>query len=184
LVDVLRIYVVKCHGISQDPQGNYVMVMEYIEDSSLMPCLKRNSLSSNSKGGFSYLCFIVFRLDEIHKKELIHCDLHTGNVLKKNDKLCFITDLGLCRPINETDQGKVYGVTPYIAPEVLRGKPYTKASDIYSFGILTYELLNNTYPYHEFAHDNFLAVKICQGLRPNLNEIIAPQSLKDLIEKC
>ncbi|RIA86791.1 kinase-like domain-containing protein, partial [Glomus cerebriforme] len=52
-----------------------------------------------------------------------------------------ISDLGLCRPVNQPNvNNDVYGVLPYIAPEVLRGKPYTKAADIYSFGIIMWEM--------------------------------------------
>ncbi|MCE8163182.1 MAG: serine/threonine-protein kinase [Candidatus Moeniiplasma glomeromycotorum] len=97
---------------------------------------------------------------------------------------CYITDLGLCRPASETNNEKVFGVLPYIAPEVLRGRPYTQASDIYSFGIVAYEVLSSLPPYHDLPHEVFLATKICQGLRPNLDNIIAPQLLKDLISQC
>jgi serine/threonine protein kinase len=44
--------------------------------------------------------------------------------------------LGLSCPANEEDSGKIYGQMPYVAPEVLNNQPYTKASDIYSFGII------------------------------------------------
>ncbi|CAG8676761.1 2358_t:CDS:10, partial [Ambispora leptoticha] len=59
-----------------------------------------------------------------------------------------ITDLGLCQPVNSQKQeGKIFGVLPYVAPEVLQGQPYTQASDIYSWGIIAYELFANSYPY-------------------------------------
>jgi serine/threonine protein kinase len=52
----------------------------------------------------------------------------------------FITDFGLSHPANHQKQeGQIFGVLPYIAPEVLRGRPYTKKADIYSFGIVAYE---------------------------------------------
>src|SRR5688500_2358391 len=86
-------------------------------------------------------------LESIHKKELVHRDFHPGNILLNNlffgllnDYYCYITDLGLCRSANEKDNDMVYGVLPYVAPEVLLGKPYTQASDIYSFGIVIYEI--------------------------------------------
>ena len=66
-----------------------------------------------------------------------------------------------------------------MAPEVLRGQSYTRASDVYSFGIVAYELFAGNPPYHDLAHDEFLALKICQGLRPSLSEIVVPH-FKDL----
>jgi serine/threonine protein kinase len=50
--------------------------------------------------------------------------------------------MGLCKPADYDDTKKsIYGVLPYVAPEILRGQNYTFASDIYSFGIIMYEVL-------------------------------------------
>ena len=72
---------------------------------------------------------------------------------------------------------------PYVAPEVLRGKTYTQSADIYSFGILACEILSGLPPYHNLSHDDFLALKICQGLRPKFNVKI-PLLLENLIDQC
>jgi len=47
--------------------------------------------------------------------------------------------MGLSKPVNVKDKKKVFGVLPYVAPEVLQGQPYTQMADIYSFGIVAYE---------------------------------------------
>src|SRR6266498_882937 len=88
------------------------------------------------------LSSIAHGLNKIHKQGLIHRDFHAGNILGQDPYRCCITDLGLCRPVNEEDNGEIYGVLPYVAPEVLRGQPYTQDSDIYSFGIVSYEVLS------------------------------------------
>ena len=81
-------------------------------------------------------------------------------------------DMGLCKPADynasENTKKSTYGVLPYMAPEVLRGQNYTKASDIYSFGIIMYEVISGLPPYHDVSHDNNLAIKICQGLDQSL----------------
>jgi serine/threonine protein kinase len=133
-------------------------------------------------------------LDVIHKQDLVHQDLHAGNILnqktEENDFIraeSLIADLGLSQPVNcQKKEGKIYGVLPYIAPEVLRGHPYTKASDIYSFGIIMYELLTNSYPYLNYLEleDIELPLEICQDLRPELEEVKMPQVCKDLIKRC
>jgi len=128
---------------------------------------------------------ITYGLIHIHKNELMHRDLHIGNILKLKYKT-FITDMGLCKPADSTlenTKSKIYGVLPYIAPEVLRGQNYTKASDIYSFGIIMYEVISGLPPYHDISHDNNLAIKICQGLRPRFN-IKVPQLIVHLIKRC
>ncbi|RIA93331.1 hypothetical protein C1645_819518 [Glomus cerebriforme] len=93
---------------------------------------------------------------------LVHRDLHSGNVLGSGGEHggiegFTITDLGLCRPVNVENKTEVYGQIPYVAPEILEKDenepaPYTQASDVYSFGMVAYELLANCPPYnHSFS---------------------------------
>ena len=77
--------------------------------------------------------------------------------------------MGLCKPADDESKNNTYGVLPYIAPEILRGQNYTKAADIYSFGIIMYEVISGLPPYHDISHDNSLAIKICQGFRSRFN---------------
>ncbi|POG74675.1 kinase-like domain-containing protein [Rhizophagus irregularis DAOM 181602=DAOM 197198] len=95
--------------------------------------------------------------------------------------------MGLCKPANynapENAKNKIYGILPYIAPEILRGQNYTKAADIYSFGIIMYEVISGLPPYYDVGHDINLAVKICKGLRPRFN-IKVPKLIVHLIKKC
>ncbi|POG69072.1 kinase-like domain-containing protein [Rhizophagus irregularis DAOM 181602=DAOM 197198] len=130
---------------------------------------------------------IATGLKDIHNKGLIHQDFHCGNILSNNIHQAFITDLGLCQPANvkssQNSNKKIYGVLPYVAPEVLRGKEYTQASDIYGYGIIAYEICTGFPPYHDIAHDEFLAMKICNGLRPKSNYKI-PQLILDIINQC
>lgn len=179
-------YIVRCYGISQDPEtNNYIMVMDYIKGNNMREFLQNNHEKLDFWDKSHMLLSIVERLYSIHKKGLIHCDLHPGNILSCDYVECIITDLGLSKPAGEKySKGKVYGVLPYVAPEVLRGQSYTQASDIYSLGVIVYEILSGKPPYYKYVHDEFLAVKICEGLRPNIDEITAPQLLKDLIGRC
>ena len=165
--------IVRCLGITKDPEtNNFMMIMNYICNGSLRQHLNINFNSFNLESKLWNLYCIVIGLREIHNNKLIHHDFHCGNILF-SDHYPYITDLGLCQPANvKTSQSgdkKIYGVLPYVAPEVLRGKEYTQASDIYGFGIIAYELCTGLPPYHDIAHNEFLATKICQGLRPKSN---------------
>ena len=91
--------------------------------------------------------------------------------------------MGLCGEVGNIDETKIYGVMPYVAPEVLRGKPYTQAADIYSFGMIMYFVATGKQPFVNHAHDNLLALKICNGIRPEINEQV-PKCYIDLMEKC
>jgi len=74
---------------------------------------------------------------EIHVKNYIHHDLHSGNIFSYDLCEYAIGDLGLCQQIidKKDNKNKIYGVIPYLAPEVLSKKPYTEESDVYSFGM-------------------------------------------------
>src|SRR5205085_860100 len=110
-------------------------------------------------------------------------DFHSGNILFNNNNI-YIGDLGMCQPANnEAKKEGIYGVLPYMAPEVLHGYQYTKAADIYSFGIVMNEFMSEETPYNNIPHDHFLAVKICKGFRPIISED-TPKLLADLITKC
>ncbi|RIA87721.1 kinase-like domain-containing protein [Glomus cerebriforme] len=84
---------------------------------------------------------------------------------------------------SENTKNNIYGVLPYVAPEILRGQNYTKAADIYSFGIIMYEVFSGLPPYYDVNHDSNLVIKICLGLRPKFN-IKVPQLIVHLIKRC
>ena len=178
--------VITCYGITQDPKTNsFMMVMEYAENGSLRQSLNNSFNSMDWKKKLDILQNIAYGLNKIHDNKLIHHDFHCGNIL--NGYKTLITDLGLCQPANvktsQNENKKIYGVLPYVAPEVLRGKEYTQASDIYGFGIIAYEVCTGLPPYHDIAHEEPLAIRICQGLRPKSNYKI-PQLILDIIKQC
>ncbi|RIA79189.1 kinase-like domain-containing protein, partial [Glomus cerebriforme] len=179
--------ITRLYGITQDPDTkNYMMVLDYAYNGSLRNYLDKSYNKLNWKTKIKNLYHIASGLNEIHRIGLIHRDLHTGNILKKT-YLTYITDMGLCKPADynalENTKKSVYGVLPYIAPEILRGQNYTKAADIYSFGIIMYEVCSGLPPYHDVSHDINLAMKICQGLRPRFNNKV-PQLIVHLIKCC
>ncbi|GBC54436.1 kinase-like domain-containing protein [Rhizophagus irregularis DAOM 181602=DAOM 197198] len=162
------------------------MVME-LKEGGLRQHLNNNFISLDWRQKLRSLQGIAYGLKDIHNNGLIHRDFHCGNILSNFDEKAFITDLGLCQPANvETSHDsdkKIFGVLPYVAPEVLKGKEYTQQSDTYGFGIIAYEICTGYPPYHDIAHDDFLAMKICQGLRPTSNYKI-PQLIFDIINRC
>ncbi|CAI2176962.1 8738_t:CDS:2 [Funneliformis geosporum] len=104
----------------------------------------------------------------IHREDAIHRDLHSGNILYlKYNNEWYIGDLGICGPIDKPLKS-VYGNLPYIAPEVIFGKESTKASDIYSIGMLMWEISSGQPPFAYFDHNYDLVTKIVNGMRPNI----------------
>ncbi|RIA87963.1 kinase-like domain-containing protein [Glomus cerebriforme] len=200
-------YIIGLYGITQDPNTkNYIMVLDYAENGTLRNYLNKSYDMLNWEDKIGNLLNIAVGLNEIHMNELIHRDLHIGNILHNKHYAC-ISDMGLCIPAAihrdshignkhytciserlckpaalENTKKNFYGVLPYVAPEILQSQNYTKAADIYSFGIIMYEVISGLPPYYNLSY-NDLAIKICKGLRPSFN-IKVPQLIVHLIKRC
>ncbi|RGB40849.1 kinase-like domain-containing protein [Rhizophagus diaphanus] len=129
--------VVKCYGLTQDPtNGDYMLVM-HILDKDLRKYLQ---YQHTWKEKINIVEKIISALYNIHSHRAVHRDLHSGNILYLQYNDCwYISDFGFCGPADKPLKS-IYGNLPYIAPEVIIGKEYTFASDIYSFGILMWEI--------------------------------------------
>src|SRR5581483_2959867 len=126
---------------------------------------------------------IIYAISLIHGENAIHRDLHSGNILFHQINQNFrISDLGFCGPADKP-LNSIYGNLPYIAPEVIIGKETTKASDIYSFGILMWEISSGQPPFVDYEHDYELAMKMVNGMRPKIVPGILLE-YRELMEQC
>ena len=90
----------------------------------------------------------------------------------------------MCQSSNEKDNpNKIFGVVPYLAPEVLSKKPYTKESDIYSFGMIMWEFTTGKKPFHDRPHNSSLISDILNGERPQITDD-TPKFYSELMKKC
>ena len=158
------------------------MLLQYAEGGSFNNWTK---MKYNWNEEIYRLRWIIQGLEQIHEKKMVHRDFHIGNILiDKTSLVTYISDMGLCGEVGNVDASKIYGVMPYVAPEVLRGKPYTQAADIYSFGMVMYFVATYKQPFDDRAHDQDLALSICNGIRPEITEKDAPKFYIDLMKKC
>ncbi|GBC22896.1 kinase-like domain-containing protein [Rhizophagus irregularis DAOM 181602=DAOM 197198] len=162
-------YIIPVLGITQHPDTLNYMAIIY-----LLPGNLRNNLPGikyNPNDKFRILFAISIVLEAIHDSDLVHGDFHSGNILYAGKGIAYTSDLGLCGPVNRSNtKDEIYGVLPYMAPEVLRGNPYTKAADIYSLGIIMWELASGTPAFYNVSYDFQLHLDICEGIRPKIAE--------------
>ncbi|GBB87504.1 hypothetical protein RclHR1_00140008 [Rhizophagus clarus] len=175
-------FIVGCHGLTQDPlNGNYMLVLNRM-DINLREYLNQNHNKLTWKERIQIVHFIVKAIFFIHKENAIHRDLHSGNILFNRDNQGFyISDLGFCGPAN-IPLNSIYGNLSYIAPEVIVNKKYTFASDIYSIGMLMWEISSGQPPFIN-KHDYDLAIKIVNGMRPKIVPG-TPLEYKELMVQC
>ncbi|RHZ57504.1 hypothetical protein Glove_386g55 [Diversispora epigaea] len=178
--------IIKCYGVTQDPQTkNYAFVLEYIPDGDLNHFIHKNFEEFTWESKLDYLNSIIDGIKNIHDKEIIHRDLHSGNILVRNVPI--ISDLGFSQPANIDSnlsrESQIYGVIPYMAPELFKNQPYSYASDIYSLGMIMWQLTSGHRPFHDQEHGPKLIIDILDGKRPEITED-TPERWASLMKRC
>jgi eukaryotic-like serine/threonine-protein kinase len=129
--------------------GIYYMVMEYVQGRSVRELLNADGRLAPAQAA-EILRQTLAALEHAHARGIVHRDLKPENILITNDGVVKLTDLGLARAFADaknTRAGAVTGTVQYLAPEQIRGEPADPRSDLYSLGIVAYELLTGDLPY-------------------------------------
>ncbi|PKC56931.1 hypothetical protein RhiirA1_541865 [Rhizophagus irregularis] len=183
-------HIIKYYGITQDPKTkDYMIIMQYANGGDLCNYLRKNFTNITWGDKLVIILEISRGLDCIHKENFIHRDLHSGNILSVKSRnysinyKWYIGDLGLSQPANIISNDEIYGVIPYIAPEVFNGKAFSKESDIYSMGMIMWELTTGRKPFSDIEHNTELILKIVDGKRPEITKD-TPDCFAKLIKKC
>ncbi|KAG9300862.1 hypothetical protein G9A89_000004 [Geosiphon pyriformis] len=178
------------YGITQNAETlEYGIVMPFAKLGNMRKYLSTNFYSMSWFDKLKIAHIIGIGLSQIHSFGMVHRDLHSGNILQFSNEHINIGDLGLCQPVkNEatttTEEKKIYGVIPYIPPEVLRGENFTTAGDIYSYGMLLWELATGKPPFYDRDHDQILIMAILDGARPKITSPLIPPCIVEIIVKC
>ncbi len=129
--------------------GVYFMVMEYVRGQSLRDVLNAEGLLSPAQAA-DVLLQVLAGLDHAHRQGIVHRDVKPENIMLTPEGLTKVTDFGLARAYADaraTQAGTVTGTVQYLAPEQLRGEPADPRTDLYSLGIVAYELLTGRVPF-------------------------------------
>jgi Serine/threonine protein kinase len=177
--------IVEVYDVGED-EGEYYIVMEYVEGKHLKNLIKRRGKLTVSEV-VDIALQITNGLSVAHDSYIIHRDIKPQNILILDNGLIKITDFGIAVAINSTQltqTNSVMGSVHYLPPEQASGKGATLQSDIYSIGILLYELLTGKLP---FKGDNAveIALKHLKEPLPSIREELPdlPQSVENIILK-
>lgn len=154
-------------------EGNiYYIVMEVLEGDTLSDVIRREGRLDEKKA-IDIAKKIALALSAAHKKNIIHRDVKPHNVLITEDGTVKIADFGIAKAVNSgtivNNTSTVMGSVHYLSPEQARGGYVDARSDIYSLGIVLYEMLTGTVP---FDGDNPVSVAMM-----HMNEDVKPPSL-------
>jgi serine/threonine-protein kinase len=150
--------------------GSYFIVMEYVEGRTLKELLVTRG-PCPVPIAISYARQILAALRYAHRNGIIHRDIKPHNVIVDHEGRVKVADFGIARAgttSQMTEAGSIIGTAQYLSPEQARGAPVDESSDLYSTGIVLYELLTGTVP---FTGDS--AVEIAMK---HLSQVPAPPS--------
>ena len=169
-----------------DDNGQYFIVMEYIEGKNLKDLIKKRGKLTVTEV-VDIMSQIADGLSVAHDSYIIHRDIKPQNIMILENGMVKITDFGIAMAMNATQltqTNSVMGSVHYLPPEQASGKGSTLKSDIYSMGILMYELLTGVLPYRG---DNAveIALKHLKEPFPDIREEVEdlPQSVENIIMK-
>ncbi|UZO03468.1 uncharacterized protein OCT59_023875 [Rhizophagus irregularis] len=170
--NVISFYGITATTSSKENQRKkYMLVMEYADNGTLRKYLKENfeNLTWNDK--FNLAFQLVCAVSCLHNEGIMHRDLHSNNVLVHQNNIK-LSDFGLSKRIEETSnsQSKTFGIIPYTDPKIFNRSTTTlyvlnNKSDVYSIGVLLWEISSGQPPFHDIPYDVGLALSILQGLR-------------------
>ena len=175
--------IVEMYDVGED-NGTYYIVMEYIEGQTLKQLIKKRGALTLSEC-IDIMLQLTDGVDHAHASYIIHRDLKPQNIMIQGNGEIKITDFGIAMALNNTQltqTNSVMGSVHYLPPEQASGKGATVKSDIYSMGILFFELLTGTLP---FKGDNAveIAFKQIKDDIPSVRDInhAIPQSVENIV---
>jgi serine/threonine-protein kinase len=190
--------------------GQYFMVMEYVEGEDLKSFLRRapgHAFGAGNPQPVDLWLDIAIQVCEglglAHRAGLVHCDIKPQNILLSGELIAKIADFGIARALGRSAGGEsnpgaseedvVWGSPQYLSPEQAAGEALTPASDMYSTGVMLFEMLTGRLPFpgkdprtlalqHRFEPAPSVRL-LNPGLPPELDEIVLRALSKDPLQR-
>ena len=140
--------IVSIYDVGRQDDIHYI-VMEYIDGETLKDCIVRNG-ALNWKDAVNYAIQICSALEHAHRKQIVHRDIKPHNIMVTKEGVLKVTDFGVARAVTSstlTLDGNTIGSVHYFSPEQARGGYTDEKSDLYSLGVVLYEMVTGKLPF-------------------------------------
>ncbi len=170
--------------------GTYYIVMEYVEGETLKDRIRREGRCSPGEA-VRVTLELLAAVQVAHGAHIVHRDIKSQNILIDSAGTVKVTDFGIAKADNSqmTEVGSILGTAQYLAPEQARGEPVDERTDLYSVGVVLYEMLTGAVP---FLGDSAVTValkhvneqptepaEVVPGMPHSLNQIVLKALAKD-----
>jgi serine/threonine-protein kinase len=169
------------HEISETGDGQLFICMDYYDGMSLKEKLDKGKLELNE--ALDIIIQICEGLKNAHEKNIIHRDIKPANIFITNDGIVKILDFGLAKVKGETQLtriGSTVGTVSYMSPEQAKGEDVDQRTDIWSLGVLFYQMVSGNLPF-KGDYDQAIIYSILNKTPDELNTI---KKIRDFIFKC
>jgi serine/threonine protein kinase len=180
--------IVKCHETmmqvdEQDPNTirAVALVLDYLPCGTLHLLIRRhirNQKALSEQMALHYFIQVLMAVHHVHSKHMIHRDIKSANILLGTNHNVKLSEFGFCKAYTNTVSENVastFAGTPhYIAPEIWRHRPYSKKADMFSLGVLLYELLTLRVPF-DGNPANQIEARVCGGQYEPLPSNLTPE---------
>lgn len=178
--------IVGIYDVGKEDNIHYI-VMEYVKGQTLKDLIK-SKRTLNVDFATSIAMQICSAIEHAHNNHIVHRDIKSHNILLREDNSIKVTDFGIARAVSSstiTNTGNIIGSVHYFSPEQARGGYTDEKSDIYSLGVVLYEMITGRLPF-EGESPIAIALKHIQEepLMPSQYNTKIPKSIEDIILKC
>jgi len=167
-------------------KNEYYMISEYISKGSLFDYIHVNKNKLTELEQLNIALEIAIALRYLHSRKITHCDLKSSNILLDENMKIKVSDFGLSRLRNifsiKENKGRI-GTSHWMPPEIMRAEKYEESSDIFSYGMIVWEMMSGEIPYYGLTPNQIIGIVAdCKKIVeiPKIGNL----SLKKLIKHC